>query len=69
MTHKTFTPDLAVEVASPDQYRPEMAAKARIYLDAGVPLVWVVWPSPSSSARCARCPPDTGCGRSLPRKP
>lgn len=38
-------PDLVAEVASPDQYRPEMAAKARIYLDAGVRLVWVVWPS------------------------
>lgn len=37
-------PDLAVEVPSPDQYRPEMAAKARQYLAAGVRLVWVVWP-------------------------
>ena len=37
-------PDLAVEVASPDQYRPEMAAKARLYLSVGVRLVWVVWP-------------------------
>ena len=39
-----LAPDLAVEVASPDQYRPEMAAKARLYLAAGVRLVWVVWP-------------------------
>lgn len=38
-------PDIAAEVASPDQYRPEMAAKARIYLDSGVRLLWVVWPS------------------------
>jgi Uma2 family endonuclease len=37
-------PDLVAEVASPDQYRPEMADKARIYLAAGVRLVWVVWP-------------------------
>jgi Uma2 family endonuclease len=37
-------PDLVVEVASPDQYRPEMAAKARFWLAAGVRLVWVVWP-------------------------
>lgn len=36
-------PDLAVEVPSPDQYRPETAAKARQYLAAGVQLVWVVW--------------------------
>lgn len=37
-------PDLAAEVASPDQYRPELAEKARRYLDAGVRLVWVLWP-------------------------
>ena len=37
-------PALAVEVASPTQYRPEMAAKARRYLGAGSLLVWVVWP-------------------------
>lgn len=39
-----FAPDLAVEVASPTQYRPEMGAKARRYLAAGTKLVWVVWP-------------------------
>ncbi len=37
-------PDLAVEIASPDQHRPEMAAKARLYLAGGTRLVWVVWP-------------------------
>jgi Uma2 family endonuclease len=37
-------PDLVVEVVSPNQYRPEMAAKARRYLDAGVRLLWMVWP-------------------------
>lgn len=37
-------PELAVEVASPDQHRPEMAEKARKYLASGVRLVWVVWP-------------------------
>jgi len=37
-------PDLAVEVASPSQYRPGMAAKARRYLHAGTRLVWIVWP-------------------------
>ena len=36
-------PDLAIEVASPDQHRPEMAAKAQLFLDCGVQLVWVVW--------------------------
>ena len=39
-----LAPDLVVEVVSPSQFRPEMAAKARRYLAAGVRLVWVVWP-------------------------
>ena len=39
-----FAPDLAVEVASPDQSPGTMAAKARTYLRAGTLLVWVVWP-------------------------
>lgn len=39
-----LAPDLVAEVASPNQYRPEMAAKARRYLDAGVRLVWIIWP-------------------------
>jgi Uma2 family endonuclease len=39
-----LAPDLVVEVVSPNQYRPEMAAKAQRYLAAGVRLVWVVWP-------------------------
>ncbi|MGH2517861.1 MAG: Uma2 family endonuclease [Ktedonobacterales bacterium] len=46
-------PDVAAEVASPDQYRPEMAAKARVYLDAGVRLVWIVWPYPPFSSEQA----------------
>jgi Uma2 family endonuclease len=40
-----LAPDLAVEVASPNQHHPEMAAKARLYLARGVRLVWVVWPA------------------------
>ncbi len=39
-----FAPDLAVEVASPDQKPDDMAAKARTYLDGGACLVWIVWP-------------------------
>jgi Uma2 family endonuclease len=39
-----LAPDLVVEVASPNQYRPEMAAKAERDLAAGSRLVWVVWP-------------------------
>jgi len=40
-----FAPDLAAEVASPDQHKPEMAEKASRYLAVGTHLVWVVWPS------------------------
>ena len=39
-----LAPDLVAEIASPSQFRPEMAAKAQRYLAAGVRLVWVVWP-------------------------
>ncbi len=39
-----LAPDLIVEIASPSQGRPEMAAKARRWLKAGVRLAWVVWP-------------------------
>jgi Uma2 family endonuclease len=41
-----FAPDLAVEIASQKQYRPEMAAKATRYLAGGTGLVWIVWPTP-----------------------
>ncbi len=37
-------PDLAVEIASPSQYRPELGAKAWQWLQRGARLVWVVWP-------------------------
>jgi Uma2 family endonuclease len=39
-----LAPDLAVEVASLNQYHPGMAAKVQRYLVAGTRLVWVVWP-------------------------
>lgn len=39
-----LAPDLAVDVATPNQYRPEVAEKARRYIHAGVQLVWIVWP-------------------------
>ncbi|HEY8686815.1 MAG TPA: Uma2 family endonuclease [Chloroflexota bacterium] len=39
-----FAPDLAVEVASPDQRPDAMAAKAQTYLGGGTRLVWIVWP-------------------------
>jgi Uma2 family endonuclease len=40
-----LAPDLVVDVASPTQCGPELAAKARRWLAAGVRLVWVVWPA------------------------
>jgi Uma2 family endonuclease len=40
-----FAPDIAVEVASPDQRPDQLAAKARLYLSNGTRLVWVVWPA------------------------
>jgi Uma2 family endonuclease len=39
-----LAPDLAVEVASPNEYRPGLNEKARRYLQFGTRLVWVVWP-------------------------
>jgi len=39
-----LAPDLVAEVASPSQSKPAMAAKARLYLAAGVKLVWMIWP-------------------------
>jgi len=39
-----LSPDLAVEVASENQYAPGMGAKAKTYLRFGTRLVWVIWP-------------------------
>ncbi len=39
-----MAPDLAVEIASPDQHWPEMATKAQLYVAMGVRLVWIAWP-------------------------
>ena len=33
------------EVSSPNQFRPEMFDKVKVYLGAGVQLVWVIWPA------------------------
>lgn len=43
-------PDLVVEVASPNQFAPEMASKAQYWLEVGVRLVWVVWPDAETIA-------------------
>ncbi len=39
-----LAPDLAVEVASKNQYARGMGAKAQLYLTFGTRLVWVIWP-------------------------
>ncbi|MCC6315135.1 MAG: Uma2 family endonuclease [Thermomicrobiales bacterium] len=39
-----IVPDLAVEVASPGDSASEMTERVRIYLEAGVRLVWVIDP-------------------------
>jgi Uma2 family endonuclease len=38
-------PDLAVEIVSPTNHAAQVLGKVREYLKAGVPLVWVVYPS------------------------
>ncbi|MGI8477146.1 MAG: Uma2 family endonuclease [Thermomicrobiales bacterium] len=46
-SHRGFfigPPDLAVEVISPSESGPMVARKVRLYLDAGCPLVWCVYP-------------------------
>ena len=43
-TYRPLTPDLVVEIALPTQYRPDLAGKARRWLDRGVRMVWVIWP-------------------------
>jgi Uma2 family endonuclease len=40
-----IAPDLAVEVVSPGDRPGEIATKVQAYLDAGVQLVWVLYPS------------------------
>jgi Uma2 family endonuclease len=43
-TFAALAPDLVVEMASKGQHKPGMDAKARLWLERGVRLVWVVWP-------------------------
>jgi Uma2 family endonuclease len=42
------SPDLVIEIASPSDSRPQMQAKAQVYLAAGVRLFWIIWPSTQS---------------------
>jgi Uma2 family endonuclease len=43
--HARIAPDLAVEVTSPNDLVDEVADKVVEYIDAGVRLVWVVYPT------------------------
>ena len=43
--HSTVAPDLVLEVVSPNDKADEIDAKARVWLSAGVRLVWVVYPA------------------------
>jgi len=38
-------PDLAVEVVSPSEQPTDVMDKARMWIDAGTRLVWVIWPA------------------------
>lgn len=55
-----LTPDLAVEVKSPSNSRPEMTAKARMWLSYGSQLVWVADPETATlTIHRENAPPET----------
>jgi len=41
-------PDLAVEIKSPSESMPQMRRKARLYLEKGTLMVWLVLPGRQS---------------------
>jgi len=43
-SYQVGAPDLVIEIASPNDTRPEVAAKLAIYFAAGVRLAWTIWP-------------------------
>ncbi len=43
-----FAPDIAIEVVSPNDTAREIKQKVSMYLNAGTPLVWIVYPSDQS---------------------
>jgi Uma2 family endonuclease len=53
--HGRIAPDLAIEVVSPGDLSYEIEEKVAEYLQAGVPLVWVVYP-PTRRVRIHRSP-------------
>lgn len=51
--HCRIAPDLAVEVVSPNDFYSEVEEKVKDYLDAKVPLIWIVDPA-TRTARAHR---------------
>ncbi len=47
-TRFDLMPDLAIEVVSPSNTPDKLAQKVQLYLDAGVRLVWVIYPTTQS---------------------
>ena len=43
-SYPVLAPDLVIEIGSPRDTRPQLAKKAAIYLQAGVQLLWFIWP-------------------------
>lgn len=43
-SYPVLAPDLVIEIGSPRDTHPKLAQKSAIYLQAGVQLIWVVWP-------------------------
>lgn len=58
--HVRIAPDLVVEVVSPNDLAEEVEEKIEDYLQAGVPLIWVVYPS---TRRVMVYRPDGRCTR------
>lgn len=58
--YPNLAPDLAVEVKSPSNSRPEMTAKARMWLSYGAQLVWVADPETATlTIHRENAPPET----------
>jgi Uma2 family endonuclease len=53
-----LAPDLVAEFVSPSQYRPEMTKKAKLYIERGVRLVWIIWPGSKTANVWRQASPD-----------
>ncbi|SRR5579884_3904074 len=47
-SYPVLAPDLVIEIASPNDYHPQLFDKVQTYLASGVRLIWVVWPDPQT---------------------